>query len=375
MCNFRKYFNDINFSIKNISKSINNKNSLTPLPLKTDKENILSLFSHLFNILSLIGFVICSFSIFKYLSSIKSSEYYISSINIEFITSILTIIITLSGILSLYLIIPSVTFFDKKDLTKKDLFLFSLWIFVSCLVFWISLVLFIKFREKLSISIGTCLVFCTLLSIPLSSIVLRLFIKIKLNDNIFSSIFILVINLLFFLFFSSFNGNLSWDEFTNKVIDEKIHFFFVFSILAVVNSIFLFIIKLYKKPNKSILLIILFFVFYAVFNTMYDKYIFIKLGFVDKDNVPYIIDKDFWSENNLKQREQESFKSVLQDGREKTFYIYCGKALWKLGEHYLFQDSYKKTYPIPKNRIRKYLGEDVTCSTPEEAKFTEENGD
>ncbi|OOF83658.1 hypothetical protein BKG92_02895 [Rodentibacter ratti] len=107
---------------------------------------------------------------------------------------------------------------------------------------------------------------------------------------------------------------------------------------------------------------------------MYSKYIFIRLGFVDKDEIPYVIDKYFWAENNLKQKENARFTSFLQDSTEKIFYIYCGKAVWKVGDHYLFQNLDEKIYPIPKNRIRKYLGEDIICPTSEKRKSAEENG-
>lgn len=373
MCNFRKYLNDLKNSINGVSKSINDKN--ITIPLETErKENILSEFSHLFPILSLISFGICSFSVFEYLSSIQSSEYYIFSINLEFLTSILTIVIVFSGVFSLYLVSPSIFLFDKKDLTKKELIQFFLGIVIASVIFLVALVLFSIFREKLSISAEICLILSFILSFFVSWFILKFCIKIQSFRAISLSYFILVINFFFLLFFSSFHRELSWDEFIDEIVSNRMYFLVVFIIFGIVNVAFLFFINLNKLLNKIISIVLLFFIVSMVINTMYNKYFFIKLGFLDKDNIPYIIDKDFWGENNLKQKEKASFISVLQDGKEKIFYIYCGKVVWKVGDHYLFQNLDEKIYPIPKNRIRKYLGEDIICPTSEKRKSAEENG-
>ncbi|WP_143530981.1 hypothetical protein, partial [Rodentibacter ratti] len=243
MCNFIKYLNDLKNSINGVSKSINDKNITIPLEMEK-KENILSKFSHLFPILSLTSFATCSFSVFKYLSSIQSSEHYISSISIEFLTSISTIIIIFSVFLSLCLISPSVFLFDKKDLSNKELFLFFLGGIITSLIFWGSLVLFLNFREELLISSEQCFMYSSLLSSFIYCIILIYFIKLKCLEAVFSSFLILWVNLSFLLFFSSFHENLSWDEFIDKILSNKGDFIVVFIFFGMINIAFLSFINL-----------------------------------------------------------------------------------------------------------------------------------
>lgn len=377
MCNFRKYFNDLGISINGVSKSVNDKN----ISIKSEnskEEHFIFKLASLIPILSIIGFSTLSFCIFIYLSSIQYSEYYTSSINIELITSTVTITIIFSCIMLLCFFTPSLFLFEKKDLTREDFLIFFIGVSLTSFIYWGSLLLLLKFGEDVpiltSISTQEALHYSLILSILVSFLVIRFWLKIKFFESILSSVSILMVNVLFLLFFSSFHDSSSWEEFTDKIYFNIPYFIFLSISFGLLNISFLYIINLDKFLTKFIYASLLLIAFYIVFSVMYNKYIFIRLGFVDKDKVPYVIDKDFWKENNLETKENISFTSILQDGSEKIFYIYCGKAMWKLGDHYLFQNEDEEIYPIPKNRIRKYLGKEIDC-TKDKTKSVEENGD